>query len=207
MTLPVGFDFRNTTGDTDVTGVFAGDPANCFFMDQRTLSGTSNGIAWGWDGTTNNSRDRSNSVDPRLAGMVFVSSGASAATFTVTLPSAGTYDITLALGDHDNQQEINFDILDNGVLLFNVATNVVTSAVNHYIDATGVERTSDTDWVTNNAKKRLTFTTTAAGFRLNVPAANNSCICHLKIEAIAGTPATPMLPRNQSRRFRAMLTR
>lgn len=191
MSLPLGLDFRDTVGCTGVAGTFAGDPTNCFFMDLRTTSGTVGGIPFSWDqSATNNSRDRANSpTDPRCAGMVFVSSGGLATTLTLTLPSAGQYDITLALGDHDNQQEISFDILDGGsgsTVLFNVATNVLTGGANHYLDATGVDRTSDSDWAANNVAKRLTFSGTSASFRLNVPVANTCTLAHLFVAAVAG---------------------
>lgn len=203
MGLPQGWDFRATSG-------FVVDPANDDFNGSTANdSGTSsNGIAWNWSipGSIL-TRDRNATIDARLAGIIAVPTGTSAAVFTATLPAPGTYDITVAAGDHDNLQTINLDILDNGVLLFSVATNITTAAGNHYIDATGVERTSDTDWVTNNVKKRLTFTTTSAGFSLNSPSGNNSCLCHLKIEAVAAAPAVPMAPRNQSRAWKRMLTR
>ena len=43
-------------------------------------------------------RDRSTTVDPRLAGINFANNG-SPATFYVDLPSAGTYNLSLAMGD------------------------------------------------------------------------------------------------------------
>lgn len=201
--MSFGWDFRATlAGATDPANVdFNGSTAN----DSGTSSG---GIPWNWvvPGSIL-TRDRAGASDPRLSGIIAVPSGTSASIFTVTLPAIGQYDITLALGDHDNLQTINFDILDNGSLLFNVATNLTTAAANHFVDATGVERTADTDWVTNNAKKRLTFTTTSAGFRINSPSGNNSCLCHLNIEAVAAAPAVPMLPRNKTRAWMRMLTR
>jgi hypothetical protein len=176
---------------------FPGDPANDDFNGGGAagLSGTSsNGIPWTWSTTNVGSRDRSGSVDPRLAGIVLIAPTDPAAIFTATLPSSGTFDITLALGDQSAQQCINFDILDNGSLLFNVATNVLTGGPNNYLDATGVNRTSDTDWVANNVKKRLTFTTTSAGFRLNAPSSASSVWAHLFIESVGGgSPATPSI--------------
>lgn len=180
MGLPQGWDFRATSG-------FVTDPSNDDFNDVSTTSGTSsNGIAWAWDQTIGNSRDRNASIDPRLAGCMFVTVPDGSRTFTVTLPSAGTYDITLALGDQGNECIENLDILDNGSVLFTVCTNVDTGAANHFIDATGVIRTSDTDWVTNNAKKRLTFTTTSAGFRLNAPSSFSNSMAHLRIDPVSG---------------------
>ena len=43
-------------------------------------------------------RDRSTTVDPRLAGINYAENG-TPATFYVNLPSAGTYNLSLAMGD------------------------------------------------------------------------------------------------------------
>ena len=43
-------------------------------------------------------RDRNAKLDPRLAGINFANNG-SPATFYVDLPSAGTYNLSLAMGD------------------------------------------------------------------------------------------------------------
>jgi hypothetical protein len=65
---------------------------------------TMNGVTYGWvDNTTVQGRDRDDSLDPRLAEINFVSNG-SPATFYVDLPSAGTYNLSLAMGDASYQQ-------------------------------------------------------------------------------------------------------
>ena len=63
-----------------------------------------NGVTYGWVATSLvQARDRNAQEDPRLAGMNFATNG-SPATFYVDLPSAGTYNLSLAMGDAGYQQ-------------------------------------------------------------------------------------------------------
>ena len=48
-------------------------------------------------------RDRSTTVDPRLAGINYAFNG-TPATFSVDLPASGTYNLSLAMGDAGYQQ-------------------------------------------------------------------------------------------------------
>ena len=67
-------------------------------------------------------RDRNAAVDPRLAGVNFVNNGAPA-TFYVDLPSAGTYSLSLALGDSGYQQcwvQCQIQFLDGSTVLSTV---------------------------------------------------------------------------------------
>src|SRR6056297_20748 len=56
---------------------------------------TRDGITFGWDSNTIESRDRANSVDRRLAGMNFIRNGG-VNIFYADLPSSGDYLITFA---------------------------------------------------------------------------------------------------------------
>lgn len=89
MAFPQGVDFRSTAG-------FVTDPAN-FTVDAGTTvypTASPQGNNIGWVSTSGlSSRNRSASVDPRLAGMVFGTNIAS--TFKIDLPSAGTYNIRI----------------------------------------------------------------------------------------------------------------
>ena len=93
-----GFDFRNTS-------TFVTDPSGDTFVGPTTAYPTKNNEGtFGWVKTSLvQARDRSTAVDPRLAGINFVNNGAPA-TFYVDLPSAGTYNLSLALGDAGYQQ-------------------------------------------------------------------------------------------------------
>ena len=88
-----GFDFRNTS-------TFVTDPSGDTYVLATTAYPTKgNGVTYGWVKTSPvSARDRSTSVDPRLAGINYVNN-ASPATFNVQLPSSGTYNVSLAMGD------------------------------------------------------------------------------------------------------------
>ncbi len=93
-----GFNFRSTAA-------YVTDPANTTHVLATTVYPTKGGKAtFGWLNTkVVQSRDRSTSVDPRLAGINYVSNG-SPATFYVDLPSAGSYNLSLAMGDQGYTQ-------------------------------------------------------------------------------------------------------
>ena len=88
-----GFDFRNTK-------TFVSDPSGSTYVLPTTAYPTKgNGVTYGWVKTSLvQGRDRNAKVDPRLAGVNFATNG-SPATFYVDLPSPGTYNLSLALGD------------------------------------------------------------------------------------------------------------
>ena len=88
-----GFDFRASAefvtdppGDTDV-----------IFSTVYPTTGTL--TTYGWSYTANFvTRNRDNTIDPRLAGVNYVNNGTPAA-FYVDLPAPGTYNVSLAMGD------------------------------------------------------------------------------------------------------------
>src|SRR5271157_2715224 len=88
-----GFDFRNTKA-------FVSDPSgSTYVLPTLAYPTTVNGVTFGWANTfLVEGRDRNATLDPRLAGVNLVTNG-SPATFYVDLPSAGTYNVALALGD------------------------------------------------------------------------------------------------------------
>src|SRR5208337_143702 len=88
-----GFDFRNTAG-------FVTDPSGSTYVLSTTAYPTKvNGVTFGWGNTSLvGARDRNAQLDPRLAGINYANNG-SPATFYVDLPSAGTYSLSLAMGD------------------------------------------------------------------------------------------------------------
>ncbi len=86
-----GFDFRATAG-------FVTDPADCtYVLISDTSPTTRNGATFVWTNTGGlDSRDRTTSGDTRLSGINFATANA---TWTLTLPGAGVYDIWMACGD------------------------------------------------------------------------------------------------------------
>ena len=127
-----GFDFRNTS-------TFVTDPPGDTYVLATTAYPTkSNGVTFGWVNTLLvQGRDRSTSVDPRLAGVNYANNG-SPATFYVDLPSAGTYNLSLALGDDGYmscwvQCQIRF--LDGSTVLATVTGGTINQGF--FYDAVG----------------------------------------------------------------------
>lgn len=163
-----GFDFRGTL-------IYVTDPADCqcvlgeSYPQTTTINGFS--VTWGWvpSGSTagcgsctavniGNADDML--VTPKLAG-INNSNASVCSVFRVHLPASGSYTFRAAFGNAigigDNT--VDFYDSDGTTNLFNVASAVVTLG-GQWIDATGVTRTSDTDWVNNNAPKTLTISGT-----------------------------------------------
>lgn len=182
MSLPLGFNFRQTVGFvTDVApAVFIG--ASSTYLYPFSAGGQN----VGWDSTADiDSRNRLNTNDARLAGIVFeANNGAAAKVFRLDLPAAGTYNIRVALGDASASQTIRWELLDNTTQLA-LINNVTTSAANRFLDATGVERTN-ANWAANNVAITKTFATTTLFFKIGGSSAgNSSTIAHFYIESAA----------------------
>ena len=80
-------------------GLRDGSPGDTYVLPTTKYPTTVNGVTFGWVKTSLvQARDRNNKLDPRLAGVNFANNG-SPATFNVDLPSPGTYNLSLALGD------------------------------------------------------------------------------------------------------------
>src|SRR5271157_5226820 len=158
QTFQQGFDFRNTS--TFVTD----PPGDTYVLPSTTYPTTVNGVTFGW--TTPNlvqARDRSTSVDARLAGINFVSNG-SPATFYVDLPSAGTYNLSLALGDEGYSQcwtQCQIQFLDGNTVLATVSKGL--TQLGYFYDAKGNNWSAAT-WPGNNVSQQVTL----AGTRLTV---------------------------------------
>lgn len=161
-------NFRGTSGYvTDGSGQTPVLPGDSFPT-------TRNGITFGFvivsNSTTGDASavvspvDRNSSVDPRFAGIVYAApGGASNVAFAIQVPSAGDYDIRLAIGDsgfdQSGQQEyvelLNGEDQVGGTTgsSLGIILNAVTGPTqNKYYDATGVLRTSESDWISNNIK-------------------------------------------------------
>jgi hypothetical protein len=104
------------------------------------------------------SRDRKTTGDVRFAGTQQVYSSGRVV-LQIDLLSVGLHEIRLAAGDHSYGKKNKWRILDNGVVLHTSAET--PSAAAKYMDATGVVRNSEADWVANNQSIQLNFTTTA----------------------------------------------
>ena len=88
-------------------------------------------------------RDRIMSVDPRLAGMNYAENG-TPATFYVNLPSAGTYNLSLAMGDAGYTQcwtQCQVQFLDGSTVVGTVTAGL--TGLGYFYDATGTQLVGD----------------------------------------------------------------
>lgn len=194
MAFPQGIDFRGTSG-------FVTDPANCTFEIGNFGSNsyprtTPQGNTVGWAGNTYLITDRSASVDARLAGINY-QSNAGTVDYRIDLPSTGSYQINLALGDIGFSHPIQLQLYDNTSLLATIANTNVTSG--NTMDATGTIY-SDAAWPGSNTPITKVYASTIALFRLgyNGAQADNSTIQHIFIQAAGGF--TPKSRRSLSAR-------
>ena len=199
MSYDIGFNFR--ASDTYVT-----DPANTTYSigeaypTTRSMVTSGLSVTFGWDvDWTSGGRDRDNGIDARLAGMVVVNSAAvSERTFQIDLPASGTYAVNLAAGDPLGAQNAHWELKDSNNTTVLLSQSLAAGTTAYWRDATGVNRTSAADWVSNNASANVTFSGTTAYLRL-IGESPASIISHLRlyqassgatISTITGTTVT-----------------
>jgi uncharacterized membrane protein len=146
-----GFDFRNTA--TYVTD----PPGDTYVLPTMAYPTKSNGVTLGWVNTSLvQGRDRSISVDPRLAGINFATNG-SPATFAVNLPSAGSYNLSLALGDDgwfECWVQCQVQFLDGNTVLATLTEGSIN--LGYFYDAKG-NNWSAAAWPSNNLSQQVTL--------------------------------------------------
>lgn len=196
-------NFRETAGYvTD-----GADSTYCIGETSRTALGLTFGFASDISsGTgTNNVRNRTTGSpnNPELSGMAFKgNSPGSHQTFTVTLPSTGAWRIRAAFGDAGNAQTIHVLMKDN-TTTFATISNKAT-AVNEFVDATGVVRTASA-WSGSNAYVDQTFASTTFNIEIGDGASDglSTCIAHLVLESLSGSSsALPVIERITRGQFR-----
>ena len=158
-----GFDFRNTAA-------FVTDPpGDTYVLPTTKYPTTVNGVTFGWVKTNLvQGRDRKASLDPRLAGINLVTNG-SPATFYVDLPSPGTYNLSLAMGDAGYQEcwvQCQVQFLDGNTVLATLTTGV--TGLGYFYDAAG-NNWSAAVWPTSNVSQQVTL----SGTRLTVVVGTN----------------------------------
>lgn len=153
-----GILYRETAGFV-ANGTNEAHDLGAAYPRSITIDGDMFDVGWDVDMTAN-TRDRDAAGDRRLAGIVFRgNSSAGVNTWRCNLPSAGNYYVRLGMGDNDNARTIYARILDNTTPLATFS-GVATSAADAYMDSAGTVRTTEADWVSNNAETLLTFSTT-----------------------------------------------
>lgn len=181
MAFPQGINFRATSG-------YVTDGANESFENAGTLypRTTAQGNTVGWEQAVGNLRDRSSSVDRRLAGINYINSQSD---YRIDLPSAGSYTIRAAFGDMSSVNDTLWSLLDTTTSLATLATGT-NVASGSFKDATDTVRTAAA-WPGSNASITKTFSTTICRFRGAAAAAN--IISHVYVEAAAGGGITGTL--------------
>jgi outer membrane protein assembly factor BamB len=171
-----GFNLRATSG-------YVVDGTNETYVAGDTYPTTRNGITFGWETSTQTTRDRVSGNDRRLAGVNQQTNNATQATFRVNLPAAGTYQIHLALGDAGSAQTDQYlQIKDNTTVLLTIDKRGAGTAIQGFYDATGALLTNTT-WPTSEATTTQTFASTTLRVVIGTPTAvsNSSTLAHLRI--------------------------
>ena len=151
MSWDKGFDFRGTPG-------YVTDPANCTYFIADAYPTTRNGVTFGWEDSSpvGYGADRSNTIDPRLAGINFFLNVGSYR-FRVDLPASGTYLVSLAVGDATNAWASQYcQIRDNTTALKTVSGS---TAAGYFIDAQG-NNLSAAAWPGSNVAYSGSFAST-----------------------------------------------
>ena len=147
-----GFDFRSTPG-------FVTDPPGSTYDGPLTYYATTGSLTtYGWNiyAAPAGARDRSTTVDPRLAGINYVYNGSPALLY-VDLPSPGTYSIALAMGDDGYAQcftQCQVQFLDGSTVLATVTGG--QTAAGYFYDAKG-NNWSAAAWPTDNVSQQVTL--------------------------------------------------
>lgn len=189
MTLPAGFNFRNT-------GAYISDVSPDDYVTSGNDGGPDlypktypNGLTAGWETLPGgvDGRNRTTTQGARLAGLQF--SGTGSLVFRVDLPAAGQYNVQGAWGDQTYATTITAQILDNASNVKTIASASSTGAGNSFFDATGAIVTAAAWNGGTNGRgnvQALTFSSTI--LRVSMTTANQNAICHLYIEAAGVAP-------------------
>src|SRR5271165_4022374 len=177
-----GFDFRNTS-------TFVTDPSGDSYVLPTTAYPTkNNGVTFGWvKASSTQGRNRNASLDPRLAGVNFANNG-SPATFYVDLPSAGSYNLSLALGDAGYQAcwvQCQVQFLDGSTVLATLTAG--STQLGYFFDAEG-KNWSAAAWPTGNLSQQVTLTGTRLTMMVGTSksSGDNTPVAFLGVAQVSG---------------------
>src|SRR5208337_396970 len=179
-----GFDFRNTA--TFVTD----PPGDAYVLPTTAYPTNGSGVTYGWvDTSLVKARDRNAQLDPRLAGINYASNG-SPATFYVDLPSAGTYNLLLAMGDAGYLQcypQCQIQFFDGNTLLATVAAG--RTLASYFYDANG-NNWSAAQWPSDNLSLQVTLMGTRLTMVMGLSQNNGDItpIAFLGVTQVSGPP-------------------
>jgi hypothetical protein len=135
--------------------------------------------------------NRTTSLDPRLAGIMY--SPSNATRVRIDLPAPGSYNIRCASGDASFANRSEWDLYDDTAFLANLVTGSVASG--SFKDANDVSHTG-ANWPANNTPKIFTFSSSICVLRCAVTT-GNSVMAYFYIEAAGGgggsDPAGPLI--------------
>jgi hypothetical protein len=156
------------------------------------------GHTFGWINASqpanSNHRDRDNTNDSRLAGMAFQGNDGNTSTFRLNVSSGQQYAIHIALGDASNPQSNYYALLQDDASTITTINVAGGSSAGQWVDATGVVRTSDADWISNSAAVTHTFSSAIFYITIGTPTSTSSVtpLAHLALVEVvaAGQPTS-----------------
>jgi hypothetical protein len=179
-----GFNYRATAGYVaDPAGTqFAGVPPSGNYPGAGTVPAgwvTSTGIV---------TRDRSTSVDPRLAGVVAINTVSTPIDYQIDLPYAGRYDVTVAIGDATSQQTgQRVRLYDDTTVLFDTGATQWTTQNGQFGDLTKTVFANAAAWLAGQTPQRLTFASSKLIVRLGgATSGANTTIAYVNAQVYPG---------------------
>lgn len=154
-----GIEFRGSSG---YVTTLAGDTyclADAYPVTRSTVT-AGQSVTFGWTTMVGGypvAADRSNSNDARLAGINYTDGG-DINKFEFDLPSAGTYTVTVAVGDAiSGSSAESLLFYDDTALLNNTTISSVPSTANSFIASNGTLYTA-ANWVSTGSTVTLSLT-------------------------------------------------
>ena len=139
--------------------------------------------------------DRSNTVDPRIAGVYFNNNSSGSSLFKIDLasgsaPGPGIYTIDLAFGDALNATSPSFTILDTAAIVIDGRNGGpgFSLAPGHFIDATLSDVAGAATW--NGVTVTKSFSTPIVNISMNPDALPSgiTLIAHFRLTLVPPTP-------------------
>ena len=186
MAFDIGINFR-------ATAEYVTDPANTTYSLGEGYPTTRGGATFGWiDLPLGNIRNRSASVDPRIAGINY-HTNASKKKFQLDLPASGSVDIYCAVGDAKQAALSGYmEVFDNTTSLGVIVSKHLSMPSDVFYDATDTSY-SAASWPGSNAKATFTFATTTLVVAVSPgdSVGSNFVISHLRaIQSASGITLT-----------------
>lgn len=180
MALIQGINFRGSSGYvTDGANEYAETATTANFP---TL--TPQGLNVGWEQAPHSVADWSASYGSKLAGAAKANAWA-VSNYLVELPSAGDYEIELALGTNSaSPNAVQSEMYDNATKFGATIGPDTSVGGGAFYDASGVKRTSPADWTANAVKVSRTFASTTFKLRF-LSSGNQKLVAHIGVHGSA----------------------